>query len=149
MTEELHNTPLIMVRWSRKHCAKLLSCSSLWAVEQERGKSHFKNAPLKSQTISQILYVIVLRGSQEQGLYIGRSPPESVSVCVCVRVCGRVARTGDFLCWRKRALDTSSSLLCAAKKARGQMSGWMKNSELHADRSGFRAGGGEGTALEQ
>lgn len=26
MTEELHNTPLIMVRWFRKHGAKLLSC---------------------------------------------------------------------------------------------------------------------------
>jgi len=116
MTEELHNTPLIMVRWSRKHCAKLLSCSSLWAVEQERGKSHFKNAPLKSQTISQILYVIVLRGSQEQGLYIGRSPPESVSVCVCVCECVGGLQEQEIFCVGEKEPWTLHLLFCALPK---------------------------------
>lgn len=46
-----------------------------------------------------------------------------------------------FCAGEERGLGTSSSLLCTAKKGRGQKSGRLENSALHADRSGFRGWG--------
>ena len=65
-------------------------------------------------------------------------------VCVCVRArscVGGLLEQGIFCVGEERGLGTSSSLVCTAKKGRGQKSGRLENSALHADRSGFKRGG--------
>lgn len=72
-------------------------------------------------------------------------------VFVCVRACscvGGLLEQGIFCVGEERGLGTSSSLVCTAKKGRGQKSGRLENSALHADRSGFKGGGGSRIALE-
>lgn len=71
------------------------------------------------------------------------------SMFVCVRSCvGGLLEQGIFCVGEERGLGTSSSLLCTAKKGRGQKSGRLENSALHANRSGFKHGGGWRIALE-
>lgn len=70
-------------------------------------------------------------------------------LCVCARSCvGGLLEQEIFCAGEERGLGTSSSLLCTAKKGRGQKSGRLENSALHADRSGFRGGGGSRISLE-
>lgn len=70
-------------------------------------------------------------------------------VCVRARSCvGGLLEQGIFCVGEERGLGTSSSLLCTAKKGRGQKSGRLENSALHADRSGFKGGGGSWIALK-
>lgn len=72
-------------------------------------------------------------------------------LCVCVHghsCVGRLLEQGFFCVLEERNLGTSSSLVCAAKKGRGQKSGRLENSVLHADRSGFKGGGGPEIALK-
>lgn len=81
---------------------------------------------------------------------------DSVCVCVCAmfvcvraRSCvGGLLEQGIFCVGEERGLGTSSSLVCTAKKGKGQKSGRLENSALHADRSGFKGGGGSWIALE-
>lgn len=70
-------------------------------------------------------------------------------LCVCVPVhVGGLQEQGIFCVGEERGLGTSSSPLCTAKKGRGQKSGRLENSALHADRSGFKSGGGSWITLE-
>lgn len=73
----------------------------------------------------------MLRGSQEQGVYIGRSHPESVSVCVCV--CASVwegCKNRRFFVLEKKSLGhfIFSSVRCQ----KGQRSNVRVNEEFRA-----------------
>lgn len=73
----------------------------------------------------------------------------SLFVCVHAHSCvGSLLEQGIFCVLEERNLGTSSSLVCAAKKGRGQKSGRLENSVLHADISGFKGGGGLEIALK-